>query len=281
MLSLRYALPALDLRGHFSSYYLFRADLPKVFDTTRADLPQMRFMLIGSGFYTFGNGRQINCPDAMITGPTMSATRFMADGPLLVFGVGVLPAGWTAMVGSSAAELSDSVEDANGVLGPVAGQMLDWLRDARSFETMCARMDIVLRLLVDRPRDQPLRWFTQVADSWLMGEASPRIDDLMHETGLSARQLERLANRLYGAPPKLLARKYRTLRIASRVAMQDNSWQDLVDDAFYDQSHLIRDFKRFTGQTPRQLLLNPSPVTKLMIARRRIGSGMPLLALES
>ena len=281
MLSLRYALPALDLRSFFSTYYLFRADLPKVFDTTRADLPQMRFMLNGSGFYTFGNGQRSDCPEAMITGPTRAATQFMADGPLLVFGVGLLPAGWAALVGTSAAEMSDTVEPAENVLGCVAGQMLDWLRSARSLETMCARMDIILRLLVDRPREQPLRWFTQIADAWLMGEASPRIDDLMREARLSARQLERLANRLYGAPPKLLARKYRTLRIASRVVTQEDSWQDLVGDAFYDQSHLIRDFKRFTGQTPRQLLTNPSPVTKLMVARRHMGSELPLLALES
>ncbi len=281
MLSLRYAAPAPDLRGYFSSYYLFRADLSDIVDTTRADLPQFRFMLAGTGCYTFGDGTRLSCPDAMVTGATMAATQFTARGPLVVFGVGLLPGGWSALVGSSAAELTDLVEDARHVIGRVATDILDVLRGAVSFEDMVALIDLSLRALVAAPRDRPVRWFTRITDGWLMGKSSPRIEELMRETGLSARQLERLANRLYGAPPKLLARKYRTLRIASRVAMQDEAWQDLAGEAFYDQSHLIRDFKRFTGQTPRQFQLNPSPVTKLMIARRQMGNALPLLAVES
>lgn len=281
MLSLRYAAPAPVLRGFVSSYYLFHANLEDVVDTTRADLPQLRFMLSGRGYYTFGNGVSRDCPDAMLTGPTTAATRFTAKGPLLVFGIGLLPMGWSALVGSSAAELTDLVEDARAVFGIRGQDMLDLLRDSASFEAMTGIVDLALSSLIEHPRDQPIKWFTQVTDKWLMGDASPRIQDLINETGLSARQIERLTNRIYGAPPKLLARKYRSLRVASLLADQSVEWQDLAGDAFYDQSHFIRDFKRFTGQTPRQFQLNPSPVTRLMISRRRLGGLLPPLALES
>src|SRR3546814_17532355 len=75
-------------RSFIYTYYLFRADLSDIADSTRADLPQIRFMLSGSGHYTFGDGFNAKCPDAMVTGPTTSATRITAKGPLVVFGIG-------------------------------------------------------------------------------------------------------------------------------------------------------------------------------------------------
>src|SRR3546814_3275114 len=52
MLSLRYAAPAPELREFISTYYLFRADLSDIADSTRADLPQIRFMLSRSEEHT-------------------------------------------------------------------------------------------------------------------------------------------------------------------------------------------------------------------------------------
>src|SRR3546814_221429 len=103
MLSLRYAAPAPELREFISTYYLFRADLSDIADSTRANLPQIRFMLSGSGHYTFGDGFNATCTDAMVTGPPTTATRITAKGPLVVLGFCLLPAGWSALIGGSAA----------------------------------------------------------------------------------------------------------------------------------------------------------------------------------
>lgn len=281
MLSLRYAAPAPELREFISTYYLFRADLSDIADSTRADLPQIRFMLSGSGHYTFGDGSKAKCPDAMVTGPTTSATRITAKGPLVVFGIGLLPAGWNAIIGGSAAEMTDLVEDARAVLGTFAEDLLDILRHSPSFDNMIGIADLSMRSLVQQPRDRPLEWFIHATNEWLMGDISPNVDTLIAETGLSGRQVERLTNRIYGAPPKLLARKYRALRIASSLSDEGVDWQDLMGDAFYDQSHFIREFKRFTGQTPRQFQLVPTPLTRLMTARRRISGLVSPLTLKT
>src|SRR3546814_14692226 len=81
-------------------------------------------MLSGSGHYTFGDGFNANCPDAMVTGPTTSATRINAKGPLVVFGIGLLPAGWNALIGGSDAEMHDIVEDARAFLRPFSDAQL-------------------------------------------------------------------------------------------------------------------------------------------------------------
>ncbi len=42
----------------------------------------------------------------------------------------------------------------------------------------------------------------------------------------------------------------------------------LIGDGFYDQSHLIREMKQFTGLTPKQLRTEPTQLAKLTITQR-------------
>lgn len=278
--SLDYFEPAEDLRGLVSSYYLFRADLPYVADQMRADLAQMRFMIAGNGTYLFADDRTVRTPEVSLIGPTMGASRFDVIGPLLVFGIGIHPAGWATVIRDDASVFADDAIDATALFGPLMTDALDAMRNAPSPVMMVAIADMVMRSLLQRSAPASL-WFTRVADDWLTGAASPQVDALVESAGMSARQVERLARRMYGAPPKLLARKYRALRAASLIGAHGLNWNELGGDAFYDQSHFIREFKRFTGQTPRQFQRDPSPVTRLMLKRRTLPGMLPPIARVS
>ena len=99
---------------------------------------------------------------------------------------------------------------------------------------------------------------------------------------MSARSVERLARRIYGASPKLLARKYRTLNAAVRMGNGDiPGWADVVGSAYYDQSHFIREFKQFVGITPTRFVIEAAPLMRLTIVRRRMMPDMPKLASYS
>src|SRR3546814_3950427 len=100
--------------------------------------------------------------------------------------------------------------------------------------------DLSMRSLVQQPRDRPLEWFIHATNEWLMGDISPNVDALIAETGLSGRQVERLTNRIYGAPPKLLARKYRALRIASSLSGEGVDWQDRSEEHTSELQYLMR-----------------------------------------
>lgn len=279
-IGLRYLEPAIDLRGVVSSYYIFWANLPTVSDLMRADMPQLRFMLKGSGSYSFASGHMTIAPEVALVGPTMGASRVNVAGPLLVFGVALLPAGWAALVREDASSHVDTLADGTAIFGPLLRDAIDAMRDAPTAEVMVSIADAAMRALVARSGDVPL-WFTRMTDHWLVGSASPEVDTLVASAGMSARQVERLARRVYGAPPKLLARKYRALRAASLLGSGSLSWQDVAGDAFYDQSHFIREVKHFTGLTPRQLMRDPPPVTKLMGQRREMTGHLSELALLS
>jgi len=277
---LRYLEPAIDLRAMVSSYYIFWASLPSVADLMRADMPQLRFMLKGAGSYSFANGHTTTAPEIALIGPTMGASHVNVVGPVLVFGVALLPAGWAALVREDASGHADVLVDGTAIFGPLLRDTIEAMRNAPTVDVMVSIADAVMRVLVAQRGDAPF-WFTQMTDHWLVGAASPEVDTLVASAGMSARQVERLARRIYGAAPKQLARKYRALRAASLLASGCTSWQDVAGDAFYDQSHFIREVKHFTGLTPRQLMRDPPPVTKLMSQRREMTGHLSELALLS
>ena len=71
--------------------------------------------------------------------------------------------------------------------------------------------------------------FMQQVDGWLADSPSPEMDDLIAITGLSRRQVERKCNAMYGAPPKMLARKYRALKAAVALASGQETLEDVIE----------------------------------------------------
>lgn len=273
MVALRYYEAPDDLSSHVGSIYLFTANIPYVSDLTRADFAQLRFMLSGRGHYTFHDGRQMDTPEVCMLGPTMSATHFDVDGPLQTLGIALLPLGWYALTGLDASDHADSLLDGTQ-LGDGYGVMLEKLRTIDEPQAAVNMLWDFLRARFRSLGDSHTD-FVNAADSWLADENSPRVEALIEATGLSARQVARLTNRLYGASPKLLARKYRALRVASLIAGTDEDWRDVIGDAFYDQSHFIRELKHFVGVTPHQLKNKLSTVARLTLLRRQLDGRFP------
>lgn len=276
---LRYFAPPPHLRAYFGSLYLFSVSADHYADATRADVPQLRFMLSGHGHYHFQDGAVAATPDVCLLGPTLGATRFVLEEPARVLGISLLPAGWMSLHDGDAATLSDRLADFSHGPAPAYPALLEQLRamddgQADDMADLCWKQ---LGRLV-----KPLRKSTwdllAAVDAWLMNEGSPRIEALAESTGLSPRQLARLTNKYYGAPPKLLARKYRALRCSARIALDGDSWQQLCEEGgFYDQSHFIREIKHFIGLTPHQLQTEPSAVAQLTLLRRSLGGDVAVL----
>lgn len=268
--SLRYWEPSEQLRFFFGSIYLFTADLTEYQDMTRADMPQLRFMLSGGGNYLFDNDRREPTPDVCMLGPTMGATRFFLKGPAKVFGISVLPLGWLALSCDSAHEWVDKIYDVEKRHGQ---QFCDQLAHLRNIEDADEAAQSLWLFLEGQLAAVPQAMVDLVSkvDAWLSDSDSPEIDNIVEATGLSARQLARYTNKLYGAPPKMLARKYRALRCASQIVIDKKNWTELCDEGnFYDQSHFIREIKQFLGLTPHQLLNDPTLVARLTVQRRAL-----------
>jgi AraC-like DNA-binding protein len=171
-------------------------------------------------------------------------------------------------MGAEAGQHGNRLIDAAAIFGEGMLASHAAIKAAPTMAEKVAIGDSFARELLKNAEGSPI-WFTRLVDQWLTGAESPEVEDLFEVTGLSRRQVERLTKRFYGASPKLLARKYRALRAASEIMRNGGQASDKVSDAFYDQSHLIREIKEFTGVTPGKIKKQPSPLASEVAKERR------------
>ena len=266
---LEYRVPPPELRHYITLFYHFCADLPRLDDTERADHAQLRFRLsAGAADYTFAGDMPQDAPPCHVIGPTASAFRTRADGPVEVIGMGLHPAGWAAIIGVDASTMVDRVLDGAHLFGAAVD---GWRARMAAADGTDAKVAVAAALVRASLAQRPAGTldFARRIDAWLADAGPPAVDALVAGSGLSRRQVERRTKALYGVPPKTLARKYRALRAA--VALAEGA---TIDDAlsaggFYDQSHLIRELRAFTGLTPRRIRDAPGLLTQLTISHRR------------
>ncbi|MBR0552609.1 helix-turn-helix domain-containing protein [Stakelama marina] len=264
---LEYDVPSSAMSDYVTLFYRFRAEVPFFEDTERADHAQLRFRLTpGKAEYTFANGNVLSAPPLHVIGPTSGPMQVRVDGPVRVFGMGLTPAGWAALIGTDASSMLNRVVGARELLGDEIIAVARALATVRDIKSMVA---IVEPLLLDlAQREKSHAEFVRLVDAWLADSPSPDVEQLVAASGLSARQIERKCKALYGVPPKFLARKYRALRAAVALVAEGATPAEVVERGFYDQSHLIREIKQFTGLTPGQMHDHPGLLAQLTMNQR-------------
>jgi AraC-like DNA-binding protein len=175
-------------------------------------------------------------------------------GPTMLFGARLTPAGWGGLIPQDAHRLKNKAKNAALILGPAVEQL-------RAAMSKCSKLDemaeLANRFFAARIKSIPLshQRVNQALSDWLAPTPRAAPDIISEQLNMSARQVERIANRYWGAPPRTLDRINRALRAAASIC----AGNDAVE-AFSDASHMIREVKRVTGHTPRQLQslrLNP------------------------
>jgi AraC-like DNA-binding protein len=82
--------------------------------------------------------------------------------------------------------------------------------------------------------------------------AEVRIDDVAQRVGISRQHLARQFRYHVGVSPKMFARVMRFRALLSAIDLQENvDWCDAaVSHGYYDQSHLINEFRALAGIAP-------------------------------
>lgn len=282
MLNLSYAAPPPDLAEYISAFYLFESDEAELQDVERADLAQVRVSLDGESSCGFPDGTIVPCPRIALYGPRLTATTVHAKTKtrMRMFGCGIQPAGWALSVRTPAHECANKVFDARDFLNGDLEGYANALAKAASFDEMVAISVKTCRTFYSNTASAPL-WFIRAVEKWLESSLVPDIADLENATGLSRRQIERQCKQFYGAPPKFLIRKFRALRTANTIANTDGDWHDLIDEAYYDQPHFIREIKAFTGMTPGAIRNTESRIAQLTFGRVQLAGEVSPLVSET
>jgi AraC-like DNA-binding protein len=202
-----------------------------------------------------GDGTVRQQPHAIVAGVMDRAVALSPATSFETVGVRFWPQGLAQLCACPLRDLSDDIAAAEDVLIPTAAHLVSTAAQARS---MHDAMRILLAGLTGLyPRGEPAPASVRAAIQRIRRTGGTgAMDALARETGLSARALERHFDRWVGLSPKRYARVVRFHRVAGRlVSAPDLPAAALaVDYGYYDQAHLTRDFRAFTGWAPRAFL---------------------------
>jgi hypothetical protein len=142
--------------------------------------------------------------------------------------------------------------------------------EALSPDAWLDRLEDRLRGLFARLSPPPPSALAEALDLAAFVDPSEPIASFAARHGVTARSVGRMALRCFGMPPKLVMRRARVLDLASQLlGFADRAEAEEHALRFYDQSHLIRDFRALMAMTPRELAVNPQPVLTLGLEARQ------------
>lgn len=172
-----------------------------------------------------------------------------------LFGVALTAAGARPWLGVDAAEVADCITPLADIMGAPALQLRQRLLETPLLEAKFALVETWLqsRLMPKRAPNVLLAWALSRIEA-TSGQVA--IDALAREAGVSRKHLAGLFRTQVGLGAKSLAQVHRFRSAVAMLAGRDRvPWADLAAHCgYYDQSHLVRDFRRFSGMAPGEFV---------------------------
>lgn len=256
--------PSDDLAPYIRRFYVLEAALPEsmvIEDFLLAETAFVRCLLQGDWAGEVSPGVWDRPSDTLFFGANQKPFRVRVKGPFHVVGFAIRPGGWRALFTAPHHRFRDQLLPLEDLWGDLATTMLHGLRQTSDEASKIACMEQVIRDRLDtvdrREQDQVMARFETIArtDSTMLVEEAARLADL------STRQLERRCRDTFGLTPKAVLRRSRFLDMATALrGLSSPTESDLAALRYFDQSHLNREFKRFTRMTPRQFKAANTPL---------------------
>jgi AraC-like DNA-binding protein len=136
-------------------------------------------------------------------------------------------------------------------------------------------------LLSEDARDRDLL-VTEAVRRIIQARGAVDLGVLAKELGVSIRHFERRFNARVGLSPKVFCRMQRFVHVFQVVSEQPGKWADAaVVSGYYDQAHLIRDFREFSGETPAVLLSEDADLARHFLQRFGVSHSYKTTELHS
>ncbi|MEP5188339.1 MAG: helix-turn-helix domain-containing protein [Marinomonas sp.] len=190
---------------------------------------------------------------ALFSGANSKPYKVRLTGSLYNVGFAIRPSGWRALFTQSHAEFADQLLQLEDVWGNLAVTLFNEAKAAQTDEERIAIVEdsIIRRLDVIgvHEADEAMAKFEIIARE----NSTIRIDDAADQIGVSVRSLERHCKHCFGLSPKAVLRRSRFLDMAAAIrGLSSPSDSALAELRYFDESHLSKEFKRFSHMTPGQ-----------------------------
>lgn len=203
-----------------------------------------------------GVNNQQKLPRSFITGQSLTANTFEVLGDTSIVGIRFFPWGLAAFSKIPINELNQQVVDVQDVWGEKMTEIEQQIQEKPSNEAI---------QLIEHFLCQQLREVS--ADIWMVKgllkqiyqhKGNLKIGEMIKQSGLNERSVERKFKKIAGLSPKNFARINRFNYALTLMHYHYEDYHNLTDLAYicgyFDQSHFIKEFRQIMGESPVQYL---------------------------
>ncbi len=264
MLLSRTYKPSIDLAPYIRRFYVFEAPLPEgavIEDFLLAETAFVRCLIRGDWAAETSPGQWNTAGNVVFFGANSRPLRVRVKGGFAVTGFAIRPRGWHALFQEPHVSLADKMLPLQQMWGELADIMFAGVANADDDDAQLFAMESALReriALIHAPEiDMQMARFEAIART----DSTIRVEDAALDVGLSMRQLERRCLATFGLTPKAVLRRSRFLDSATAFrGFSAPNECELDALRYFDQSHMNREFRRYTGMTPRTFAKAVTPL---------------------
>jgi len=233
--------PAPELAHFIAHYWLVSWDLRNLEPHTAETLPHPNVHAI---FEPSGSS---------VAGVHTAKFSRRLEGRSQAFGVKFLPGGFRSFLRAPVSSLANRTVPIREIFGPEIDPLEAILIASDDEATQMAAANSFFSAHVHAP-DDSVRLATDLVNLIFSDPTVRTVDDLAARAGLGKRSLQRLFSEYAGVSPKWVIRRYRLHELVERInsGVQPDYAQLALELGYYDQAHLINDFRSIVGYSPTQ-----------------------------
>lgn len=189
------------------------------------------------------DGKRVAQSRCLLAGQISHPVTIAPAGKVRTLGVRFRPHGARAFLRFPLDEVAGQILPLEDVWGRFAREVLSRVAEAQN--PIQQIESLLLAMLRPVENDAVLN---QALDGILRSNGAAAVADLASQAGISRRQIERVFLRKIGIGPKLFSR---IVRFQHLLHAPQQDWAlTAAECGYFDQAHLIHDFREFTGLTP-------------------------------
>ena len=252
----KFYTPHILLQDFIQCIMVIHADVNSIGSPTVCPYPpapqNSLFFYINDRIKVMKSGETVFTPQprSVVVGPMITGVMLDINKNHKAVRVGFHPGGLHRFLGLSMAEMIDDHYDAVDIYGREMEEVNNQLQEAQSFDEIKNIIESFLLKKVNvLRRALP---FDKAMLELMRTNGNMPIEKVASLACLSIRQFERVSKERIGVPPKIFAR---LIRFSKAYRMRENfpklNWTSIAYHCgYFDQMHLIRDFKQFACVPP-------------------------------
>lgn len=204
------------------------------------------------------------------------STRFNGlmkfNGNYRIFIIQFMPNGFNRLFNLPLNEFTNKLVEVGTVFGNKITMLLEQLQNTTDINQMAILADKFLEIYRIRQKNSHLNdGINSVSRHMLQLENHLNIDLYAHGANMSLRNFERKFKEEVGISPRLFCRLLRFDKAVNlKIIHPEKSWTDITYlCGYYDQMHMIKDFKEFADSSPQKFFeISPPPTVEFRKTER-------------